>query len=562
MLRFLVTLLFTLSPALAADYEFDVLVYGASPGGIAAAVTAANGTGLRVALLEPSPYIGGMSGPGGIGLRDTAEPAAAVTGGPRSVMARWLAASTARYPGSPQTVRQPDAAIAMELWDELVADPRYNLTVVRNAALDEALGAVAKKGTAIVAIRTVDPRQPAGGPADTWRAKVFIDASYEADVVMASGASFTVGREARAQYNESIGGVIPNPSFQRFRVAVDPFWANGTLLDGVEPAAALPPAGSADDRVMPSSYRACITDNAGLRAPWPRPPDYDEARFELLIRLAIGLRNATFHDFVAVYPYFGYPATPNRPMRYDMCENSELSTDQPSRLYTDYVLGNRSVRASVRIAVRNWVSGWAYTLANSARVPAVTRASAASYGLCKDSFPTNNNWPLQMYVREGVRLVGDRVATQVNTVTGACVADAVALGAWSIDIHLMRRFAGTRSGVPSTENEGEVGFHGFPGTGTVYELGLSAILPKRAEVTNLAAPVTPSASHVAFGSMRVEPIFMALGTAAGAAAALAVETDTPVLHDLNVAALQARLTSVDQCFHWDEKANACKATCA
>ena len=562
----LLRLALLLPPALAAIHDFDVVVYGASPGGIAAAVTAANNTGLRVALLEPSPYVGGMSGPGGIGLRDTADPAAAVTGGPRSVMARWLAASTARYPGAPQTVRQPDAAIAMALWDELVADAHYNLTVVRNAALDEAPGAVAKAGAAIVSIRTVDPRLPAGAaPTDTWRAKVFIDASYEADVVVASGASFAVGREARAQYNESIGGVIPNPGFQRFRVAVDPFWPNGSLVDGVEPAAAMPPAGAADDRVMPSSYRACITNDPGLRVPWPAPPGYSEDTYELLIRLANGLGNISrfaFTDYVGVLAYFGYPASATRPMRYDLCEGSELSTDQPSHIYTDYVLGNRSVRAAVRERVRNWVSGWAYTLANSARVPAATRASAASYGLCKDAFPENGHWPLQMYVREGVRLVGDRVATQVNTVTGACVADAVALGAWSIDIHLMRRFAGSRAGQPSTENEGEVGFQAFPGTGTVYELGLSAILPKRAEVTNLAAPVTPSASHVAFGSMRVEPIFMALGTAAGAAAALAVETGTPALHDVDIAALQARLTGVDQCFHWDAVTRACRTTCA
>ena len=542
-------------------YDYDLLVYGASPAGIAAAVTAANASGLRVALLEPSPYVGGMSGPGGIGLRDTASPAAAVTGGPRSVMARWLRDASAAYGGA--AVRQPDAVVAQQLWDALVADPAYNLSVFRNAGLDfEAPGAVAMQGARIAAIRTVDPRDGSGRR--TWTARWFVDASYEADIVQGTpGLAWTIGREARAQYGEPLAGVLPAPVFQRFRAAVDPFWPNGSLLDGVEPSANMPPAGGADDRVMPSSYRACITNDARLRAPWPRPAAYDESKFELLIRLTEGLKNASLGELAGIYEYYGYPATPQRPMRYDLCENSELSTDQPSHSYTEYILGNYSTRARIRAAVRDWVAGWAYTLANAPRVPAPTRASAASWGLCRDAWPDNGNWPAQMYVREGVRLVGDRVATQVNTVTGACVPDAVALGAWSIDIHLMRRFNGTRAGgAPSTENEGEVGFAKFPGTGTVYELPLSAILPARAQVTNLAAPVTPSASHVAFGSIRVEPVFMALGTAAGAAARVAQQTGAAALADVDVAALQAALQGVDQCYHWDEAKGACAAACA
>lgn len=546
----------------SAGYDYDLLVYGASPAGIAAAVTAANASGLRVALLEPSPYVGGMSGPGGIGLRDTASPAAAVTGGPRSVMARWLRAASAAYGGA--AVRQPDQAVAQALWDALVADPAYNLSVFRNVGLDiEApAGAVTMEGTRIAAIRTVDPRDGSG--ARTWTARWFVDASYEADIVQGTpGLAWTIGREARAQYGEPLAGVLPAPAFQRFRATVDPFWPNGSLLDGVEPSANMPPAGGADDRVMPSSYRACITDDPRLRAPWPRPAAYDESKFELLIRLTEGLKNATLGELAGIYPYFGYPATAQRPMRYDLCENSELSTDQPSHSYTEYILAkNYTTRARIRAAVRDWVAGWAYTLANAPRVPAPTRASAASWGLCKDAWPDNGNWPAQMYVREGVRLVGDRVATQVNTITGACVPDAVALGAWSIDIHLMRRFNGTRGGAPSTENEGEVGFAKFPGTGTVYELPLSAILPARAQVTNLAAPVTPSASHVAFGSIRVEPVFMALGTVAGAAARVAQQTGAAALADVDIAALQAALKGVDQCYHWDEAKGACAGACA
>ena len=214
----------------------------------------------------------------------------------------------------------------MAAWDALVADPRYGLTVARNAALDEAPGAVSREGLAIVSIRTVDPRATrgrggGGGAAApvTWTARVFIDASYEADVVVASGASYTYGRESNATYGERDAGVQAKTTFQQFPVLVNPFLADGkTLLPGVEAADAAPPPGAADDRVMPSSYRACITQDPAMRVAWPRPDGYDEAEFELLIRLAIARGNATrFTDLVAAYEYFGYAAT-GRPMLYDL----------------------------------------------------------------------------------------------------------------------------------------------------------------------------------------------------------------------------------------------------
>ena len=562
MARVLFILLAASSAGGAPAPLFDVVVYGASPSGISAAITAANGTGLRVALLEPSPFVGGMSGPGGIGLRDTASPAAIDGASPLSVQAHWLRLVNAAYGAKVSGVRQPDADVAMAAWDALVADPHYNLTVARNAALDEAPGAVVKDGLAIVSIRTVDPRVGAGAAASsaaTWTAHVFVDATYEADVVVASGASYTFGRESNATYGEPDAGVRAVTTFQQFPVRVDPFLADGvTLVPGVEPAGAAPPPGAADDRVMPSSYRACITQDPANRVAWPRPDGYDEAEFELLIRLAIARGNATrFTDLVAAYEYFGYAAT-GRPMLYDLCEDGELSTDEPSHIYTDYAVGNRSVREAVRARVRSWVAGWAYTLANSARVPEGLRASAASWGLCRSAFAASGHWPPLMYVREGVRLRGDFVATQANTVTGACVPAAVAIGAWAIDIHLMRRHAGTRGGLPSTENEGEGGFGTFPGSGGPYEVPYGIILPRRADVSNLLVTSTPSTSHVAFGAMRVEPFFMALGTAAGVAATLAARGGVAV-QDVDIGALQAALLKAGQCIHWVD--GACAPSC-
>ena len=473
----------------AAPHIYDVLVYGASPGGIAAAISAANASGLSVALLEPSAFVGGMSGPGGIGLRDTAAPA--TDGGAGTVQFAWLHCLDAAY--GAQGVRQADYAVAQGCWDALVAEPRYNLTVARSAPLDEAPDAVARDGLAISSLRTADGR--------VWRARVFVDATYEADLMMRV-ATFTVGRESNATYGEPLAGVLAVTTFQQFPRGLDPFWPNGTLLDGVEAAAAMPPPGAGDDRVMPSSYRLCLTKDKATAIPWPKPASYDVAQFELLVRWAIMQGNASIEAFVATYPYYGYPATATRPMKYDLCENGALSTDQPSHLYTEYVTATYARREEIRATVRDWVAGWAYTLANEPRVPAATRASFAEFGLCADAWADNGYFPLQMYVREGARLVGDAVMTQLNTVRGVCVPTAIALGSWRIDIHLMRRHVSIMGGAASAQNEGELGGPDLPGSGAVYEVPYSAIVPKRADVSNLLVPVTPSTSHVVQGSLR------------------------------------------------------------
>lgn len=276
----------------AKGASFDVIVYGGSPGGVAAAITAANGTGLRVALLEPSPFLGGMSGPGGIGLRDTAN---AGEGGSGTVLHAWLRCVNAAYNESGITIRQPDYNVSQACWDELVGDPRYNLTVARSAPLDEAADAVTRNGLAIASIRTIDGR--------VWAGSIFIDATYEADV-MRRVATYTVGREARATYGEPLAGVINHTVFQQFPAGVNPFWPNGTLLDGVEDATASPAPGEADDRVMPSSWRLCITKDAKNSVPWPRPAGYDARKFELVTRFAEALGDGkTINDFVGVYDY-------------------------------------------------------------------------------------------------------------------------------------------------------------------------------------------------------------------------------------------------------------------
>ena len=414
--------------------SFDVIVYGATPAGMAAAVSAANGTGLRVALLEPGPFVGGMSGPGGIGLRDINFEAASGVNDARTVLNRWLHYNRLHY-GVAAAVWQPDQYVGQANWERILSDPMYNLTWVTNTGLLEASGAVAMSGTRILSIATVNTttEQP---PITIWSASVFIDATYEAALAIAANVSWTYGRESRAQYNESWAGVLAPASFAQFQYPVDPFLPNGTLVAGVD--AAIPPLGSADDRVMPYSYRLCVISAPG-RLPWPKPDDYDSADHELLVRYALSLAakypaGPPFSAFVDALEYRAYPSNATLPMRYDLCEsgNSAVSTDEPWALYGDYVLGNRSVRARVAARVKSWVLGFAWTLANDARLAPATRASAAGWGLCPDAWPANGHIPPLMYVREGARIIGDSVSTQNSLIKGVCVPTSIGIGSWCV----------------------------------------------------------------------------------------------------------------------------------
>lgn len=551
------------APLPAASLDFDVIVYGATPGGIAAAVTAANGTGLRVALIEPTPFVGGMAGPGGIGLRDICSGSA--TGDERTAMHTWLHYNAEAYNVS-GTVWQPDEYIGEANWWRLLSLPALGISVFTQTGIFEGPTPIGMSGTRIAWLLTVNTSSGSSGAVTNWTARAFVDASYEADLVVGTGViSYTYGRESHDTYNESLAGVQPQGSFAQFQVPVNPYWSNGTLLFGVD-AGPLPPVGSADQRLMPMSFRLCVTTDANNSVPVPAPDGYNPGDFELLRRYTQALNQQkpsgpSLQDLVATYDYNGYPAGGSRSMRYDLCESggSAVSTDEPTAIYDAYVTGNRSVRAAVIQRVKYWVAGFMYTLANDPDVPAVTRESASRWGLCADAWPQNGHWPPLVYVREGVRIIGDVVSTQVNTVKGVCVPTAVGIGGWTIDVHIMNRVVGNISGTISAVNEGAIGFAPLPGNGSAYEMPYSMLLPKKAECTNLLVPVTPSVSHIAFASVRVEPTFMQLGTAAGAAAALVAQTGSNA-QDIPIRTLQAAITNAGQCVHYGSAPSDCYNT--
>lgn len=414
--------------------------------------------------------------------------------------------------------------------------------------------------------------QPDTASPVTWTATQFIDASYDGDLTIAAGVSYTYGRESQAQYGESLAGVQPFNTFQNFKEAVNPYvnGADGQVLPFIETVWPLPAVGSADGKMMPYSYRSCLTQNKSGQVPFPQPPGYTASDFEI-VRRYVASFNATkyphgpsLNEIVGVYTYggpVGYPARSDRAMKYDMCEGgggtdgqtSPVTTDQPD-LNDGYVQADRTGRAVIAAKVYYWVAGLMWTLANDPGIPAGTRNSTNSYGLCADSaaYWGPAAWPTQLYIREGTRMISDYVANQVNVVKGLCMADSVASSAWTIDIHPMRRVAvpagavypGSPGNKPpygnaaSAMNEGQVGFKPFPGNGTVWEVRYAIMTPRRAEATNLLVPVCNSASHVVYGSIRVEPTFIQIGQAAGAAAYLAIKHGVAV-QDVPLAELQA-----------------------
>eukprot|EP01116_Phalansterium_solitarium_P022331 TRINITY_DN732_c0_g1_i1.p1 TRINITY_DN732_c0_g1~~TRINITY_DN732_c0_g1_i1.p1 ORF type:complete len:604 (+),score=143.34 TRINITY_DN732_c0_g1_i1:121-1932(+) len=559
----LVVLLFLIASAATDEtaYNYDVVVYGATPAGCSAAIIAANGTGLRVALLEPSSRIGGMMVPGGIGLRDTGD-FDSIFNDTRSVARKWIDLNGVHY-GVPY-VLQPDVVIGnVSLWTLLQSIAGGTLDVFTSEPLVEGPGGVTKDGTTIKSIATTS--------GSSWVAAQFIDASYDGDIVVGANLSYTYGRESRAAYNETLAGVQPFNRFQNFLVPVDPYWPDGSVLPYIEDGE-LPPVGSADSKLMPFSYRACLVQNDPTNElRFPEPPNYNASDFTLLSRYIASFDRVKFPkgpamgDLIGILTYGGpvrYPTNASRTMRYDLCEGgggtngqtSPVTTDQPD-INDGYVTTNRAGKAAIAAAVTYYVQGMLYFLQNDPSVPAATHDSANSYGLCKDAaaYWGEEAWPTQLYNREGVRLIGDYVATQNNVVRGECQPDSVATSSWTIDIHPMRRVALPASkspyGVATALNEGQVGFERFPGNGSVWELRYPIMLPKRLEATNLLVPVCASTTHVVYGSVRVEPTFIQLGQAAGAAAFLAIKHGVDV-HDVPISELQALQRANGVSPHW------------
>jgi hypothetical protein len=373
-----------------------------------------------------------------------------------------------------------------------------------------------------------------------FQGAIFADCSYEGDLMAQAGIDYTFGRESSAQYGESLAGVRDRTPYHQFMVRVSPFDANGKLLPEVDPGPRAAP-GSGDKKIQAYNFRMILTEDPANRIAIPKPQGYDPKRYELAARLFQALtqkngRPPVLHEVTLI------AKIPNH--KADFNNNGAFSTDFIGRNW-EYPDGNYATRSRIWQEHVDYTKGYFYFLANDPRVPQSLRDEARAWGLPKDEFTDNQNWPHQLYVREARRMVGEYVMSQKDIQTDLTKPDVIGMGSYNSDSHNIQRLA-TPDG--AVENEGDMQVAVKP-----YQIPYRMIVPKRGQAPNVLVPVCFSASHVAYSTLRMEPQYMILGQAAGVAAAMAIQGRLPV-QDIDTAALSAKLKQQGAVFEWIQPA--------
>lgn len=503
------------------EYNADLIIYGGTSAAITAAVEAVN-SGVSVIVVSPDKHLGGLSS-GGLGFTDTGNKS--VIGG----LARefyhqiflhydqeksWTWQPKNEYGNQGQGTPAVDGANrTMWIFEPHAAEMVFEkwvkekkIQVLREELLNREASGIQKKGPRIEAIRTLSGK--------TFRGKMFIDATYEGDLMALAGVSYHVGREANSTYGEKWNGVQVGVLHHGhwFKSDVSPYVVpddkSSGLLFGVS---AEDPGkyGEADHRVQAYCFRMCLTDHGPNRVPFKKPRNYDPKNYELLARVYATGWNETFNKFDPI---------PNK--KTDTNNHGPFSTDFIGMNY-DYPEASYERRKEIIKQHEEYQKGLLYFMANDPSIPADVRAAYSKWGLAKDEFKDNGNWPHQLYVREARRMVGQYVMTEHDTFSDRVVSNSVGMGSYTLDSHNVQRYVKPDGFV---QNEGDIGVH----PKKPYKISYGALVPKESECENLLVPVCLSSSHIAFGSIRMEPVFMILGQSAAAAAILAIKDDVTV----------------------------------
>ena len=529
-----------------ASQSADIVIYGATSSGVAAAIQAKR-KNRSVILLEPTTHMGGLT-TGGLGQTDIGNKGA-IGGISREFYqnirkhyddpAAWKWQKREQYKDGGQTRTDPGEP-TMWTFEPSAATKVYNdmlkttgVEVLYNHRLDRKSG-VKKEGTNITSITMENGK--------TFTGRMFIDATYEGDLMAAAGVSYTVGREGISQYNESFAGIQsrgPRADNHNFVKGVDPYVKKGDKSSGLLPF--IDPngpgtEGAADKRVQAYCFRMCLTDHPENRIPFHKPDGYNEQWYELLLR-----------NYEAGYK--GIPWSPgDMPNRKtDTNNNHGYSTDFIGQNF-DYPEASYEQRDKIIAHHLLYQQGLMWTLANHPRVPANIRKEVSRWGMSKDEFVEGNGWQRQLYIREARRMVGPLVMTQHHCQWKQKATDPVGMAAYGMDSHHMQRYVDENGHV---RNEGNI----QAGVAGPFPISYQSIVPKQNECTNLLVPVCLSASHVAFGSIRMEPVFMVLGQSAATAASHALDEGKPV-QQIDYPKLQQRLLSDKQVLEWKGQPNA------
>jgi len=518
-------------------YKADVIVYGGTSSAVTTAVQVAR-MGKTVIIVSPDKHLGGLSS-SGLGYTDTGNKE--VIGG----MARefyqliyqhyhkpeaWKWQKQSEYgnkgQGSPAIdgekrtmwIFEPHAA--EEAFETMIRE--NEITVYRDEYLDRENGVIMKDGE-IISLQTLNGK--------IFKGAIFIDATYEGDLMAAAGVEFTVGREANSQYNEEWNGVQKGVFHHGhyFKDNIDPYKIPGDPSSGLLPRISKETPGdngTADNKIQAYCFRLCLTKLPENRVPISKPEGYDSTQYELLVRLA----DTRWDEFFGKYdpiPNFKTDVNNHGPLSFD---NIGMNWDYPEASYER--------RKEIIKEHELYQKGLLYFMATDPRLPLKVRDTMNQWGFAKDEFTDNGYWPYNIYVRESRRMIGEYVMTENDVLCKRKVPESIGMGSYTMDSHNIQRYVTPEGYV---QNEGDLGIE----TTKPYQIDLGSILPKNEQCGNLLVPVCVSCSHVAFGSIRMEPVFMILGQSAGTIASMAIDKKKSI-YDLTYDEIKTRLVSDGQ----------------
>lgn len=481
------------------NYSVDICIYGGTSAGVIAAYTAKK-TGKTVLLIEPGKRLGGMT-TGGLGRTDIGNKQA-ITG-----LAREFYQKIGKeYGVSEQWLFEP--SVALKVMNDYIK--RGEIEVLYQSRLQK----VKKKGNTIQSILVKENNS------FTVQAKQFIDCTYEGDLMAKAGVSFAIGRENNSQYKETLNGVQPSEYFKQsgvhqFPDGFSPYKISGDpssgLLWGISKDN-LAPTGSGDNKIQAYNFRICLTDSAENRIPITRPADYDSSKYELLARLF-----AAQPKMRDINDYFIWSRMPHR--KTDINNRGGFSTDMIGMNH-QYPNADYKKREKIFNEHLSYTKGLLYFFKSDQRVPQNLREFTSEWGYCKDEYQEFGYFTPQLYIRESRRMIGEYVMTEQNCRGTEKVTDAIGMAAYQMDSHNCQRIV--INGMVKNEGNVEVGrFKPYP-------ISYRSITPRRNECQNLLVPVCLSATHIAYGSIRMEPVFMVLGESAGIASSMAIDKKVPV----------------------------------
>lgn len=536
-----------LSASAADPHRADVIIYGGTSAAISAAVKVRQ-LGKSVIVVSPDSHLGGLSS-GGLGWTDTGNKA--VIGGiARDFYHRvwshyqndkaWPWEDRKTYgnkgqgspaiDGSQRTMWIFEPHVAEKIFEDYCKE--YTIPVHRNEWLDRERGVI-KRGNRLISLRTLS--------GNTYQGRMFLDATYEGDLMAASGVPYHVGREANAVYQEQWNGVQPRAyhhghGFHILKKPISPYRIANDPSSGLLPYISDQPlaaTGTDDKKIQAYCFRMCLSKNPANRIPFAKPEGYDPQAYELLLRIYQAGWQETFAKFDPI---------PNQ--KTDTNNHGPFSTDFIGGNY-DYPEASYEKRKAIIRAHELYQKGWLYFLSHDPRVPATVREKMQQWGLPKDEFQDNGGWSRQLYIREARRMIGHVVMTE-NHLTGKIdTPQSVGMGSYAIDSHNVQRYITTEGTVA---NEGDIGVH----LKKPYAISYGALIPQAQHADNLLVPVCLSSSHIAYGSIRMEPVFMILGQSAATAAVLALNHDLP-LQQLSYDELRQSLLADHQILEWSGK---------